>query len=92
MPVRWQRDTVGSGIADLSNRDQNEGPHLWATALFDEVTALGYAGSYPSFTRGLRARDLRPACEPCHPANAPLRPPPNEARSRRRVGQPERSL
>jgi hypothetical protein len=30
-------------------------PHLWATALFDEVVALGYEGSYPSFTRRLRA-------------------------------------
>jgi len=40
-------------------------PHLWATTLFDEVTALGYGGSYPSFTRGLRARALRPHCEPC---------------------------
>jgi transposase len=40
-------------------------PHLWATALFDEVVALGYAGSYPSFTRGLRARSLRPHCEAC---------------------------
>ena len=39
--------------------------HLWATALFDEVVALGYTGSYPSFTRGLRARALRPHCEPC---------------------------
>jgi len=40
-------------------------PHLWATALFDEVVALGYTGSYPSFTRGMRARALRPHCEPC---------------------------
>jgi transposase len=40
-------------------------PHLWATTLFDEVVALGYAGSYPSFTRGLRTRSLRPHCEPC---------------------------
>ena len=40
-------------------------PHLWATALFDEVVALGYSGSYPSFTRALRARALRPHCEPC---------------------------
>lgn len=39
-------------------------PHLWATALFDEVIALGYEGSYPSFTRNLRARSLRPHCEP----------------------------
>jgi transposase len=46
----------------------SEDPHLWASALFDEVVALGYGLSYPSFTRGLRARDLRPACEPCRPA------------------------
>src|SRR5664280_429026 len=40
-------------------------PHLWASTLFDELTALGYAGSYPSFTRALRMRRLRPHCEPC---------------------------
>jgi hypothetical protein len=40
-------------------------PHLWATTLFDEVTALGYAGSYPSFTRALRTRELRPVCAAC---------------------------
>ena len=45
-----------------------EDPHLWATTLFDEVTALGYDRSYPTFTRQLRARGLRPHCEPCHPA------------------------
>jgi len=45
-----------------------EDPHLWATALFDEVTALGYDRSYARFTHNLRVRGLRPACEPCHPA------------------------
>jgi transposase len=25
-------------------------PHLWASTLFDEVTALGYAGAYSTFT------------------------------------------
>ena len=45
-----------------------EDPHLWATTLFDEVTDLGYDRSYPTFTRQLRARGLRPHCEPCHPA------------------------
>ena len=45
-----------------------EDPHLWATALFDEVTDLGYDRSYPSFTRALRLRGVRPVCEPCHPA------------------------
>ncbi len=46
-----------------------EDPHLWATALFDEVTALGYVGGYSSFTRALRMRGLRPACEPCRPTH-----------------------
>jgi hypothetical protein len=45
-----------------------EDPRLWATALFDEVTGLGFGRSYPAFTRQLRARGLRPHCEPCHPA------------------------
>lgn len=45
-----------------------EDPHLWAAALFDAVVELGMTLSYPSFTRGLRTRGLRPACEPCRPA------------------------
>jgi transposase len=40
-------------------------PHLWATALFDEVVALGYACSYPSFVRQVRVAGLRPHCEAC---------------------------
>jgi len=40
-------------------------PHVWASTLFDEVSALGYSGSYPSFTRALRSRRLRPHCEAC---------------------------
>ena len=42
-----------------------EDRHVWASALYDEITALGYAGSYPSFTRALRSRGLRPRCEAC---------------------------
>jgi len=40
-------------------------PHLWATALFDEVVPLGYVGSYVSFARQLRLAGLRPHCEAC---------------------------
>jgi len=40
-------------------------PHLWATALFVEVAALGYARSYPTFVRQVRERGLRPHCEAC---------------------------
>jgi transposase len=40
-------------------------PHVWASALFDEVVALGYAQSYPSFVRQVRVAGLRPHCEAC---------------------------
>jgi hypothetical protein len=40
-------------------------PHLWATALFDEVVGLGYGCSYPSFARQVRLAGLRPHCEAC---------------------------
>jgi hypothetical protein len=40
-------------------------PHVWATALFDEVVPLGYSASYPSFARQLRVAALRPHCEAC---------------------------
>ncbi len=46
-------------------------PHLWATVLFEEVRALGYEGAYPSFTRALRRRGLRPRCERCAAAGTP---------------------
>jgi hypothetical protein len=40
-------------------------PHVWASALFDEVVALGYGQSYPSFVRQIRVAGLRPHCEAC---------------------------
>jgi transposase len=40
-------------------------PHLWASALLDELRELGYAGSYPSLTAAIRGHGLRPHCEPC---------------------------
>jgi hypothetical protein len=36
--------------------------------LFDEVVVLGFAQSYPPFTRQVRIRSLRPHCERCHAA------------------------
>ena len=42
-------------------------PHLWASTLFDELLELGYEQSYPTMTRQVRARGLRPACESCRP-------------------------
>ena len=40
-------------------------PHVWASALHDEVRRLGYPLSYPSFVRQLRKAGLRPHCEAC---------------------------
>lgn len=40
-------------------------PHLWASALYDEVTPLGYDRSYVTFARQLRLAGLRPHCEAC---------------------------
>lgn len=42
-----------------------EDPHLWGSALYDEVLALGYPRSYVTFVRELRRRGLRPRCEAC---------------------------
>lgn len=42
-----------------------EDAHVWASALYDEVVALGFSLSYQSFTRGLRRHGLRPHCEAC---------------------------
>ncbi len=44
-------------------------PHVWATVLFDEVAKLGYDRAYPTFTRKVRERELRPHCEPCASSN-----------------------
>lgn len=44
-----------------------EDPHLWASTLFDEVAELGFTGSYPTLTRQLRSRRLRPVCQACRP-------------------------
>src|SRR5664280_638803 len=39
--------------------------HVWGTVLFEEVTALGYSQSYPTFVRQIRTKGLRPHCEAC---------------------------
>ncbi len=43
----------------------SDDPHVWASALFDEVAALGYAQSYPTLVRKIRHRGLRPSCGAC---------------------------
>ncbi|MFC9358810.1 transposase [Rhodococcus sp. NPDC057014] len=46
----------------------SEDPHLWARTLCDELEELGYRLSYPTLTRQIRDRKLRPVCAAC--ANA----------------------
>ena len=45
-----------------------EDPHLWARTLCDELEGLGFTLSYPSLTRNIRARGLRPVCQECRSA------------------------
>lgn len=40
-------------------------PHVWVSALFDEVVEVGYPLSYPTFVRQVRTAGLRPHCEAC---------------------------
>lgn len=57
-------DPLERFVPYLRQRNASD-PHVWATALFDEVRGLGFERSYPSFTRLLRRHDLRPRCEAC---------------------------
>lgn len=57
-------DPLEPFVAYLTQRLADD-PHVWASALFDEVTALGYPLSYPSLVRQIRAAGLRPHCEAC---------------------------
>lgn len=40
-------------------------PHVFATVLFDELTALGFERSYPTLVREIRKLELRPQCSCC---------------------------
>ena len=42
-----------------------EDPHLWARTLCDELEGIGYVLSYPTLTRQIRERKLRPDCAAC---------------------------
>jgi transposase len=57
-----------AGFVDYCRERLAEDRHLWALTLFDEVVALGFDRSYPTFTRQLRDRCLRPPCEQCRAA------------------------
>jgi transposase len=71
--VAGQREPAGPDpfepFVDYVRARLAEDPHLWAVTLFDEVVELGYDRSYPTFTRQIRDRGLRPHCEPCAGVN-----------------------
>jgi transposase len=55
---------------DYCRHRLSDDPHLAASILFNELAALGYPGSYQTFTRTLRTRRLRPECPVCAAAIA----------------------
>jgi hypothetical protein len=57
-------DPLAPFAAYLSARFADD-PHIWATALYEEVVPLGYGCSYVSFARQWRLAGLRPRCEAC---------------------------
>jgi transposase len=61
---RCEPDALEPFVAYLKARFADD-PHVWATALYDEVVELGYERSYPSFARQVRLGGLRPHCEAC---------------------------
>jgi transposase len=63
--VNQNPDPLEPFAAYLTQRLRDD-PHVWASALFDEVVALGYRLSYPTFARQIRLGELRPHCEACH--------------------------
>jgi hypothetical protein len=63
----WRYTHCTSGVDYVSAR-LREDPHLWARTLCDELEGLGFALSYQSLTRNIRARGLRPDCPACRSA------------------------
>ena len=57
-------DPLQTFVPYLSRRFADD-PHVWASALYDEVKRLGCPLSYPSFVRQVRNAKLRPHCEDC---------------------------
>jgi transposase len=69
-------------FVDYVSARLREDPHLWARTLCDELEKLGFVLSYPSLTRNIRARGLRPVCEQCRSVterpNAVIEHPPGD--------------
>jgi hypothetical protein len=55
-------------FVDYARARLREDPHLWARTLLGGLEEVGFAMSYPSLTRNIRERGLRPVCEDCRSA------------------------
>jgi len=81
MRKRVSEDSFAPFVDYVSAR-LREDPHLWARTLCDELEELGFTLSYPSLTRNIRARGLRPECAACRTAtdrpNAIIEHPPGD--------------
>jgi transposase len=55
---------------DYCRRRLADDPHLWLTTLFDELTELGFGGSYQALSAGVRRHELRPRCAACAAARS----------------------
>ena len=58
--VPGERARAGSDLFDefeaYVRQRLSDDPHVWGSALFDEVVALGYSQSYVTFVRKIRLR------------------------------------
>ena len=61
-------------------------PHLWASALYDEIVPLGYPRSYVTFARQLRLAGLRPTVRPARGWRVVTRSRSTTTRARRSSG------
>jgi transposase len=57
-------DWFGAFVPYIHARFEDD-KHLWTTVLYRELAELGFAASYQTLTREIRARCLRPACKEC---------------------------
>lgn len=61
---RQHADAYAPFAAYISRRADDD-PHLRGAGVHREITALGYAGSYPALTRELRERGISSGCPAC---------------------------
>ena len=63
--VRRRVDDPFARFTPYTAQRFKDDPHLQLSTLIRELRALGFAASYQTFSREVRARSLRPHCEAC---------------------------